>query len=115
MAFPKLYTDEDVDPLLAGVLREKGFDAMSCHQSRMWGQTDEAQLQFAAKHPRVILTHNIRDFCLLAREWAKKEKMHSGIILSRQGHFSKLLPATIKLLGISREQSIQNQVIWLKI
>lgn len=43
MAFPKLYTDEDVDPLLAGVLREKGFDAMSCHQSRMWGQTDNHQ------------------------------------------------------------------------
>jgi len=109
------YFDEDVSIVVAKIIRAHGFKVICASEVKECGITDEEQLKYAAKNNYVLVTHNIRDFCLLAREWAKKEKMHSGIILSRQVHFSKLLPATIKLLGISREQSIQNQVIWLKI
>ncbi len=115
MIFPKLYTDEDVDPLLANVLREKGFDVLSCHQCGMWGQSDEAQLEFSTKNQRALLTHNIRDFCLLARGWTEKNKRHSGIVLSKQTHFSELLRATIRFLGTTNERLLQNQVVWLKI
>lgn len=115
MFFPKLYTDEDVDPLLASILREKGFDTVSCHESRRYGKTDEAQLQFATQNSRVLLTHNIRDFCLLAKQWATHNRSHAGIILAPQVPFSMLLHATIRVLGSHVDQSLDNQVIWLRL
>jgi len=39
-----LYLDEDVDPLLARVLRERGYDCMSTQEAQNRGITDAEQL-----------------------------------------------------------------------
>jgi len=38
----KLYLDEDVDPLLARVLRDRGFDCVSTRDAKNLGSSDEA-------------------------------------------------------------------------
>lgn len=52
----KLYLDEDVDPLLAEVLRDRGLDCISTHESGNRGHTDFDQLVFATRQGRTILT-----------------------------------------------------------
>ena len=57
----KLYLDEDVDPLLASVLRERGIDCLSTREASNLGRSNAEQLAFATDHSRTILTLNVRD------------------------------------------------------
>ena len=43
---------------------------------------DEAVLPFAATEERVVVTHNIRHFAPLFREWAEGGRTHAGCILA---------------------------------
>ena len=54
----KLYLDEDVDPLLAKVIRDRGYDVLSTHEAKMHNSDDYKQLDFATSQGRAILTHN---------------------------------------------------------
>ncbi len=61
----KLYLDEDVRPLLAEILRSRGYDAVGCVEKGQTGATDKQQMLVAIKEERAILTHNIRGFIKL--------------------------------------------------
>lgn len=80
----KLYLDEDVDTLLAKVIRDRGYDVLSTHEANMHKSNDYQQIDFATSQGRAILTHNVRDFYRIAKEYAKINKPHAGIILSLQ-------------------------------
>ena len=84
----KIYLDEDVRPLLAEVLRSRGYDVVSCVERGFFGLSDKEQLNIAIKERRAILTHNIKDFVQLHK---KLEGADFGIILSDQIPFSVLL------------------------
>ena len=90
-----LYLDEDVDPLLARVLRERGYDCMSTQEAQNRGITDAEQLAFAAERGRAILTFNIKDFVLLAQRPAGA---HAGIIVSDHLPFRELLRRVLAML-----------------
>lgn len=77
----RLYLDEDVRPMLAEILRMRGYDAVSCIEMGKTGATDEEQMIAAIREKRSILTHNIRDFVKLH---SKFKGEHFGIILSDQ-------------------------------
>lgn len=79
-----LYTDEDVTPRLADLLRERGYESQSVWDAGTVGLTDEEQLLFAASRGWTILTYNRKDFTTLARHWYGDGREHAGIILSRQ-------------------------------
>lgn len=79
-----LYTDEDVTDRLALLLRERGHEAESALSAGTVGLSDEEQLLFAARRGWTILTYNLKDFALLARDWYDLGREHAGIILSRQ-------------------------------
>ena len=113
MASLHIYTDEDVNPLLAEVLRERGYAATTVRECGKLGASDKEHLQYAADRRYTILTHNIRDFCELARNFAKEKIDHHGIIVAPQWEFSKLLQATLRLLNDWRQRDPLNQVIWL--
>ena len=40
----KFYTDEDISPKVAEILRKRGIDAVSAHDIGMAGASDEDQL-----------------------------------------------------------------------
>ena len=50
----KLYLDEDVRPLLAEIMRTRGYDVISCVEKRALGLTDEEQLKTAIKAKRAF-------------------------------------------------------------
>jgi hypothetical protein len=45
--FIHVYLDEDVDVLVAALLRSRGFEATTAHQAGQLGKTDAEQLEYA--------------------------------------------------------------------
>jgi hypothetical protein len=91
--FP-LFTDEMVNPRLAGSLTRLGYDAESCHWAGRANLSisDEDQLRYATQQGRAILTFNIGDFERLDRRWKTQGLIHGGIITSPQiTSFAELL------------------------
>jgi predicted nuclease of predicted toxin-antitoxin system len=64
--FITLYADEDVDVLVADLMRARGFDMLTTREAQRLHATDEEQLAFAASEGRAILTHNRADFRIAA-------------------------------------------------
>ncbi len=60
--FISLYLDEDVDILLAELVRARGFDILTTQEAGQIGQKDPEQIAFAVSQERTFLTHNRVDF-----------------------------------------------------
>jgi predicted nuclease of predicted toxin-antitoxin system len=114
MAAIRLLLDEDVRPLLAETLRQRGFDARHVDELKRSGLSDVEQLAFAVKEGRALLTHNIRHYVLLDREYRAKGASHCGILVCDQVPFRELLRRTVRCLSRKAEADIRNQVIWLQ-
>ena len=82
----KLFTDELIDPLVALILGNQGYDVESCHEAvrANRGLSDVDQLEYAARDGRAILTFNTDDFRRLDRVWKARGRRHAGIIVSGQ-------------------------------
>jgi Domain of unknown function (DUF5615) len=78
------------------------------------GTSDTDQLIFATKHGRTILTFNVKDYVLLAQEFAKAARSHSGIIVSDHLPFRELLKRTILLLQRHTNRDATNILFWLQ-
>jgi predicted nuclease of predicted toxin-antitoxin system len=114
MAAIRLLIDEDVHLLLGKTLRRRGFDAQHVVELKRSGLTDPEQLAFAVKQRRAFLTHNIRDYVLLDREYRSKRQTHYGILVCDQVPFRDLLRRTLRCFGRRSETDIRNQVVWLQ-
>ena len=110
----KLYLDEDVDPLLSEVLRDRGMDCLSTKDAGNLGRTDPEQLSFATVQGRVILTFNVKDFVQISRDYAASGQHHSGIILSSHLPFRELIRRTLALLRHHAQGDLTDQLLWLQ-
>jgi predicted nuclease of predicted toxin-antitoxin system len=110
----KLYLDEDVDPLLAEILRDRGLDCTSTHESGNRGHTDFDQLVFATRQERAILTFNVKDFVPLAQEFVAAGRNHSGIIVSDHLPFRELLRRILILLHKQAHDDLTDKLLWLQ-
>lgn len=109
-----LYLDEDVDPLLAYVLRDRGFDCVSTREAHNLGRSDHEQLTFATTQGRVILTFNVKDFVRLVKESAVSDRHHAGIIVSDHLPFRELLRRVLVLLQRHAHTDMTNRLLWLQ-
>ena len=116
MAGVKLYLDENVEPALAHVLRERGFDVISAHEMDLTGKTDQDQLEFAISQKRAILTFDSKDFAPLAEKYYKNKRDHYGIILSAQYNITlkELISLSTNLLNKLHQNDLKNIVVWLQ-
>lgn len=106
----RLYLDEDVRSLLAEVLRQRGYDAVSAIEKGFIGLSDEEQILHATNQGRALLTHNIKDFVKLHQKFSTQ---HCGIILSDQITFKILLRRVLKFLSTSKQDRVKGDLIWL--
>jgi len=58
----KVQLDEDMNPLLARDLRDRGYEATSAGEANNLGLSDHDQLEYARAHGRAFLTHNPNTF-----------------------------------------------------
>jgi hypothetical protein len=77
----KVYLDEDLSPNIALLLRERGVDATSAHEVGNSQLGDRAQLEYATREARVIVTRNVVDFLELAWDAVARNTRHPGIIV----------------------------------
>lgn len=105
--------DECVVEGLAATLREYGYDALNVQELGQKGIADEKLLELAAKKQRVILTHNIKHFVVLAKEWAEKNKFHYGIVLVDEIEFGRLLRKITHFLQNVTSEEMINQVRYI--
>ena len=113
MAKIRLLLDEDVRPILAEILRHRGYDVIHVLELERTGKTDAEQLDHAVSQRRAILTHNIRDFIMLDRQYRESGKEHFGILLSEQVTMRDLLRRTLRFLGQRAAEDVKNTVFWL--
>jgi predicted nuclease of predicted toxin-antitoxin system len=96
----KLYLDEDISPTVAAILRKKGMDAASAHETGMLEASDEEQLSFSAAEERVMVTRNRDDFITLTVQFFEALKPHKGLIIIPHtipgSEFSKLAALLVR-------------------
>src|SRR5204863_2546182 len=111
----RLFTDEHVHAALAGVLRQRGYDAESCREAGRdhQGISDEDQLTYATQQGRAILTNDFTDFEDEDRKWKAANRPHAGIIVySRSPTFSALLLRVQRHLDTTDPQVQHNLLLW---
>ena len=109
----KLYLDEDVNPLLAKDLRQRGYDALATSEAGNVGLSDREQFDFARGQGRAFLTHNRDDFLQIAREYAINQTAHYGILYVPQAPYSQLLQRVLHSLAGATEDVIRDTFIWI--
>jgi predicted nuclease of predicted toxin-antitoxin system len=111
-----VYLDHNVDPQRALDLRASGFDAVFPQEIGLGEATDEAHLRYAAATGRIVVTHDLKDFPRLAREWYERGETHAGIVLCGQPPqvpYGELLRRLLALLNNRIAEEFVNEVVWL--
>jgi uncharacterized protein DUF5615 len=67
--FIDLYLDEDVDVLVADLVRARGFAVITTQDAGNIGTSDRQQLAAAVSLQNTLVTHNRTDFEMLAEEY----------------------------------------------
>lgn len=80
--FIELYLDEDVDVLVADLLRARGFDVLKTRDAGNLHAYDDEQLRFAVSKQRTFLTHSRADFESLHQTYLNTGQQHEGIIIA---------------------------------
>jgi predicted nuclease of predicted toxin-antitoxin system len=69
-------------PRVGRRLGEAGHDVRALdREPALEGLDDDEVLALASEERRILVTHNIRDFPSILREWAAAQRSHAGVIL----------------------------------
>lgn len=111
--FIRLYLDEDVDVLVAEMVRAHGFDALTTREARRLGDSDAAQLAFATAEGRVFLTHNRGHFERLVEEHFHAGNDHPGVLFAARRLPGELVRRLLVILNSVTAGEMKNQVRYL--
>ena len=96
-------------PVIATTLCAEGWEVVAV-ASTPWlrGMTDEHLLAYAAAEERLVVTENIADFAILAKQWAVELRVHAGLVFTNPRRFNRANVALPRRLGhrawgVSRE------------
>lgn len=76
--FVELYLDEDVDVLVADLLRRHGFPATTALEEAQLHRADHEQMAYAVTQQKTLVTHNRADFETLALSYFAEGRVHFG-------------------------------------
>jgi hypothetical protein len=111
--FIDLYLDEDVDVLLAELLRARGFSVATTLEAGQLGASDADQLVYAVSRQTTFLTHNRADFDELARAYLATGKPHYGIIVAVRRPVYEIARRLLLLLNQVTADEIRNQTRYI--
>lgn len=118
----RLLLDEHIDPVVAERLRERGYDVSAVgERAALLGAADEEQLfKVAFAERRALVTYDIADFRVRARERIIDEEHHFGVVLLDPASFpqgerylGRLMSALEALLtAMSAEDALFDREWW---
>lgn len=97
--FIELYLDEDVDVLVADLVRARSFQATTTQDAGQTGRDDAEQLAYAVSQQKTILTHNRADFETLVRQYFATGQTHYGIIIAVRHSPYKIVRRLLAILN----------------
>ena len=111
--FITLYLDEDVDVLLADLMKAHGFEATTTTGIGARGKSDAEQMAFAVSRDMAILTHNRSDFERLSQEYFSAGQSHAGIIIAVRRPVYDLARRLLVILNFVTADEMQNQIRYI--
>lgn len=111
--FIELYLDEDVDVLVADLVRAHGFKATTTQEAGQTGKNDDKQLAYAVSQQSTLLTHNRVHFEALAQEYCAIGKMHCGIIVAVRRPVYELVQRLLVILNHVTADEMENQIRYI--
>ena len=111
--FIELYLDEDVDVLVADLLRSRGFQVFTTQEANQRGASDANQLSYAVRHGKAIVTHNRVHFEVLAKEYAIQGSSHHGIIIAVRRPIHELVRRLLQILNHTTADEMENQIRYI--
>jgi len=111
--FIKLYLDEDVDVLVAELIRSQGFHAITTSEVRRKGEDEPQQLEYAVSRQCAIVTHNRVDFEMLAQQYFADGLTHYGIVIAVQRLPHKITELLLNILNDFTADEMINQIIYI--
>ena len=108
--FIALYLDEDVDIVIAAMLRARGFQVTTTLAEGNLGANDDDQLAYAAGKQMVLLTHNRQDFEKLFQAYASSRRSHSGVIVAIRRPAREIVRRLIVILNRVAADEMDNQL-----
>ncbi len=107
----RLYLDEDVNVLLASLLRARNIRVSTTLEHNMLGKSDREQLFFAKSLDAAIVTHNRSDFERLFHQCIESGASFSGIIVLIRRDVREMV-RRLSRFCLSHE-SIENQLWYI--
>jgi hypothetical protein len=79
----RLFLDAHLSSRVIGRnLREQGHDTLALDEHRdLDGLDDLDVLALAAQERRILVTHNVKDFPDILRDWAEEGRTHTGCVI----------------------------------
>ena len=111
--FIELYLDEDVDVLMADLVRARGFKSSTTQEAGQKGKQDDEQLAFAVSQQWTMITHNRVHFEALAKEYFAAQKTHYGIIIAVRRPPAELANRLLTILNHVTADEMINQIRYI--
>jgi len=111
--FIELYLDEDVDVLVAALLRAHGFIAVTAQAAGRKGEDDDEQLAYAVSQRQTLLTHNRDHFVALAQEYFAAGRKHYGIIIAVRRPPQEIARRLLPILNQRTADEMEDQVRYI--
>ena len=111
--FIELYLDEDVDVLVADLLRARGFVATTTRDAGKLQASDAEQMACAVGRQETLLTHNRADFEALARTYLATGQSHHGIIIATRQPPYEIVRRLLLILNQVTADDMQDQLRYI--
>ena len=111
--FIELYLDEDVDVLIAQLIRARGFVVVTTQEAGQLQKNDAAQLAYAISQHTTLLTHNRVDFEALAQTYFAADQPHDGIIVAVRRLPREIARRLLRILNVVTAEEMHNHVRYI--
>jgi hypothetical protein len=111
--FIELYLDEDLDVLVADLLRARGFVATTTRDASNLQASDADQLPHAVSRQETLLTHNRADFEALAQNYAATGQSHYGMIIAVRHPPYEIVRRLLLILNQVTADEMQDQIRYI--
>jgi hypothetical protein len=105
--------DEDVDVLVADLVRARGFQVTTTQEAGQVSNGDAEQLAYAVSQQKTLLTHNRVHFETLAQQYSAAGHMHYGIIIAMRRPSYEIARRLLTLLNHVTADEMENQVRYI--
>lgn len=115
----KVLLDEHLSPLIARVLRDRGFDCASVSErDDIISASDDVVMEVASAEDRAVVTNNVKDFRPIAAVRSTTGLGHAGLILvparrTRTRDATGYIADAVAAIMLAHPRGISGQEHWI--